>query len=296
MAFQSKNQIKSAFTMAEAILVMTILGIIATIMITTLKPAEFKEKALKTLYKKVLSEIDAATTQILINNSREGDMNQLFLDSSSGYFSFGSDWNKTQQLFKKYLSTTRQPYDSSIQMGSFSTSVQGSPTANSQTPPFHLKDGALLFLGTGEKYQVSPSASGTITVDGCEMSKSLLGIITVDINGEEEPNTPYKDQFNFPISSKGIEYEMMCQEGAAAEPAYDCELARQQSEVNLALTNPSACDIFGPSEAYCNSLGNGWFYDDPNTYKEAPAGTAWIEGCKNPCGYEMRGESCIPDI
>ncbi|MBQ4646680.1 MAG: hypothetical protein IJB79_04970, partial [Candidatus Gastranaerophilales bacterium] len=82
MGLHSKKQIKQAFTMAEAILVMTILGIIATIMITTLKPAEFKEKALKTLYKKVLSEIDTATTQILINNSREGDMNQLFLDSS----------------------------------------------------------------------------------------------------------------------------------------------------------------------------------------------------------------------
>ena len=57
---------KKAFTMAEAILVMTILGIIATIMITTLKPAEFKDKGLKILAKKVLSEIDTATTQILI--------------------------------------------------------------------------------------------------------------------------------------------------------------------------------------------------------------------------------------
>ncbi|MBQ4646794.1 MAG: hypothetical protein IJB79_05545, partial [Candidatus Gastranaerophilales bacterium] len=92
---------------------------------------------------------------------------------------------------------------------------------------FHLKDGALLFLGTGEKYQVSPSSSGTITVDGCEMSKSLLGIITVDINGEEEPNTPYKDQFNFPISSKGIEYEMMCQEAESSEYAGVPQSCRQ---------------------------------------------------------------------
>ena len=265
MGLHSKKQIKLAFTMAEAILVMTILGIIATIMITTLKPAEFKEKALKTLYKKVLSEIDTATTQILINNSREGDMNQLFLDSSSGYFSFGSDWNKTQQLFKKYLSTTRQPYDSSIQMGSFSTSVQGSPTANSQTPPFHLKDGALLFLGTGEKYQVSPSSSGTITVDGCEMSKSLLGIITVDINGEEEPNTPYKDQFNFPISSKGIEYEMMCQEADANAPAYDCAevSAFYSSYTGLAFS--------------CDSFGSGWAYQDNGEHGQ----------CNHPCGFTI---------
>ncbi|MBQ4645708.1 MAG: hypothetical protein IJB79_00005, partial [Candidatus Gastranaerophilales bacterium] len=218
-------------------------------------------------------------------------------------FSFGSDWNKTQQLFKKYLSTTRQPYDSSIQMGSFSTSVQDSPTANSQTPPFHLKDGALLFLGTGEKYQVSPSASGTITVDGCEMSKSLLGIITVDINGEDEPNTPYKDQFNFPISSKGIEYEMMCQEAQVAqEELSDCALAQQQA-ANFSL---SVCggspDI---SSEYCESLGNAWTYkpslcecdgDGVHTLEECSytentgktcGGTIEYPYCANPCGYKI---------
>ncbi|MBQ3102394.1 MAG: hypothetical protein IJB79_05570, partial [Candidatus Gastranaerophilales bacterium] len=152
------------------------------------------------------------------------------------------------------------------------------PTANSQTPPFHLKDGALLFLGTGEKYQVSPSSSGTITVDGCEMSKSLLGIITVDINGEEEPNTPYKDQFNFPISSKGIEYEMMCQEGAAAEPAYDCALAQQQFA--------SHCNPYkiADSTAECNALGNGWYYDWPS---------GGLPTCYSPCGFVIEmGLSC----
>ena len=283
MAFQSKKQIKLAFTMAEAILVMTILGIIATIMITTLKPAEFKEKALKTLYKKVLSEIDAATTQILINNSREGDMNQLFLDSSSGYFPFGSDWNKTQQLFKKYLSTTRQPYDSSIQMGSFSTSVQGSPTANSQTPPFHLKDGALLFLGTGEKYQVSPSSSGTITVDGCEMSKSLLGIITVDINGEEEPNTPYKDQFNFPISSKGIEYEMMCQEAQVAQEEFDSSYYSAICNENLGET----INWFAANEKGCCAVINAvcYYYEAESNLTGADLGysehDAVVECCQS---------------
>ena len=41
-----------AFTMAEAIIVMTILGIIATIMITNLKPSEFRDKALLTQAKK----------------------------------------------------------------------------------------------------------------------------------------------------------------------------------------------------------------------------------------------------
>ncbi|MBQ4646153.1 MAG: hypothetical protein IJB79_02275, partial [Candidatus Gastranaerophilales bacterium] len=115
----------------------------------------------------------------------------------------------------------------------------------------------LLFLGTGEKYQVSPSSSGTITVDGCEMSKSLLGIITVDINGEEEPNTPYKDQFNFPISSKGIEYEMMCQEGSAGEEKEDitCEEAYAIEQQYCEKINY----YIGPD--FCTSLPGQWVYE-----------------------------------
>ena len=47
-----------AFTMAEAIIVMTILGIIATIMITNLKPTEFRDKGLEVLAKKIINQID----------------------------------------------------------------------------------------------------------------------------------------------------------------------------------------------------------------------------------------------
>ena len=71
------SKYNKAFTMAEAILVMTILGIIATIMISTLKPAEFKEKGLKTLAKNVFSEIDSTMTQILVNDTKSNNLNSL---------------------------------------------------------------------------------------------------------------------------------------------------------------------------------------------------------------------------
>ncbi|MBQ4645741.1 MAG: hypothetical protein IJB79_00170, partial [Candidatus Gastranaerophilales bacterium] len=119
---------------------------------------------------------------------------------------------------------------------------------------------------------VSPSSSGTITVDGCEMSKSLLGIITVDINGEEEPNTPYKDQFNFPISSKGIEYEMMCQEGSAEEEKEDitCEEAYA-----IQLQNCEKISEFVTPE-FCATLPGVWVYERGYT------------SCRNPskCGLD----------
>ena len=60
-------RLNKAFTMAEAIIVMTILGIIATIMITNLKPSEFRDKGLQILAKKVLMQLDTATQQIMIN-------------------------------------------------------------------------------------------------------------------------------------------------------------------------------------------------------------------------------------
>ena len=47
--------------MAKTILVMTILGIIATVMITVMKPVQYKERALKIKTAKVINDIDRAT-------------------------------------------------------------------------------------------------------------------------------------------------------------------------------------------------------------------------------------------
>ena len=95
-----QKKAKKAFTMAEAILVMTILGIIASIMITTIKPAKFKEEGLKTLAKKVLSGIDTATSQILINDSKLGTFNTL-VTSTGGSTEFSTSSAATMVYYKK---------------------------------------------------------------------------------------------------------------------------------------------------------------------------------------------------
>ena len=46
-------RLKKAFTLAEAILTMTILGIIAATMVTTLRPAQYKQQGLDVLKKKI---------------------------------------------------------------------------------------------------------------------------------------------------------------------------------------------------------------------------------------------------
>ena len=179
---------KQAFTMAEAILVMTILGIIATIMITTLKPAEFKDKGLKIMAKKVLSEIDTATTQILINNSQNGTMSTLYNPSNSTIYQFKDNAHLTGVLYKKYLTATRQATNGTY--------------CSTGTNSFFLKDGACMGIKSGNaNYNTWFPGENNFTA-----IKPTQGAIYVDINGDEEPNIEGKDRFVFPIDDQGIQY------------------------------------------------------------------------------------------
>ena len=199
-------KIKKAFTMAEAILVMTILGIIATIMITTLKPAKFKEEALRTLGRKVMSEVDTAVSQIMINDSQDGKMNQLLTGTPGDTpysFSDNAKAANLEKLFKKYLTTTRTAVSA--------TSFCGA-TASSTTFSFVLKDGACLGVKMGPSEYTSqfPGETGStaIAADSTDGTATLLGSLYMDSNGDDEPNVFGKDRFAFPIAVSGIYYEL----------------------------------------------------------------------------------------
>ena len=191
---------KKAFTMAEAILVMTILGIIAAVMITTLKPAEFKEKSLKVLAKKVLSEIDTATTQILVNDSKLGTMSSL-AESNGAQFTFKGNADKVLNLYKKYLTTIRTtvPATSFCVTGKTETS-----DPNRNATAVYLKDGACMGIYAAQITDPSPTIfPGEKTPTGVTTSQ---GLIIFDTNGEEEPNIVGQDRFILPIAEQGIAY------------------------------------------------------------------------------------------
>ena len=191
--------LKKAFTMAEAILVMTILGIIATIMITTLKPAEFKDKGLKVLAKKVLSEIDTATTQILTNDTRLGKFDQLVVDSTVTT-AFATDGGNTLNYYKKYLTTIRGAVPDT------SCCVTGG--ANLAANAIYLKDGACLGIKATTDY--ANSSFNTIfpgELNAQATNKVTQGLIIFDTNGTDEPNTLGKDCFILPVGTDGIMYD-----------------------------------------------------------------------------------------
>ena len=186
-----------AFTMAEAIIVMTILGIIATIMITNLKPSEFRDKGLQVMAKKVLQQLDTATQQIMINNTQNGKLTTIYSPDKSTTYSINKNdnatfSNHTINLYKKYLSFTRKPCNTS------------SCTCNHYGHrKFYLKDGACAAIYYGEANQCTTFPGET----ACSWSVNVLGGVYFDVNGEEEPNMIGKDQFMVPLNADGIFYD-----------------------------------------------------------------------------------------
>ena len=202
---KAESNFKKAFTMAEAILVMTILGIIATIMITTIKPAEFKKQGFRTLSKKVLSGIDTATTQIIINDTKLGTFDSL-IKSDGTSTSFSADPSATLEYYKKYLTTIRTEVpDTSFCKKGPETGVFTNVAA------VYLKDGACIgIVADATTYNSETGYAKTIFPGETTpaVTKNITqGLILFDINGEEEPNTIGEDGFVLPVGTAGIMYD-----------------------------------------------------------------------------------------
>ena len=195
---------KNAFTMAEIILVMLIIGIISTIMVTTLKPQSYKDIGLAIQARKVASEIDGATSRILMNDTRSGNFNVLIdIDNSTSFKTTEAGYGKNlAKLYKKYLVATRtqcNAWDAQNKIGCpcYYPGFSGASA-------FYLKDGSCMAVATGrlEVDTIFPGEDEYIT------ATANNGAIFIDINGADTPNTLGKDQFILPIGEVGIDYEL----------------------------------------------------------------------------------------
>jgi len=193
-------KLTKAFTMAEAIIVMTILGIIATIMITNLKPAEFRDKGLQVLAKKTLMQLDTATQQIMVNNTQNGKLSTIYAPGSTNQFSYSATANQTDlfNLYKKYLVTTRKECTNSTDCGACG-SVTGAKA--------YLKDGACIAINQATANANTILPGEATIVPAANLTGPVLGFIFMDVNGLDEPNVWGKDQFQVPVNADGIFFD-----------------------------------------------------------------------------------------
>ncbi len=164
-------KLKKAFTLAEAILTMTILGIIAAVMITTLKPQQYKGQGLLALKQRIYTELDDVTQTILVECCDK-------MSLASIYGSNTTDCSRTQttRAFDNYAAYKYIRY----MKGAKSTSSCPKVTVNSRTyyqaGGIKLKNGACIWV------------TGITTGETDYDATNNIGKILIDVNGDDGPN------------------------------------------------------------------------------------------------------------
>ena len=164
---------KKAFTLAEAVLTMTILGILAAATITTLKPNQYRQQAFTTLKRKVYANIDDVTQTVLTDCTNSLNLGAIFTScnrSATTSHAFGTAENAIYALFMRGAT------------GAVST-ANGKCAAQTNYTSLALRNGVCLYFKATE--------------------------ILVDVNGAEGPNTDGQDKFTVSISNtEGVSSDM----------------------------------------------------------------------------------------
>ena len=189
--------LKKAFTMAEALLVMIVMGIVGVVALSTIKPQKMKEEAMMALANKMLAEIDEATQQIILNNTPSGYLTKIYVPgSTTNTFKFSSNCAYVEQLYRKYLTPMRKKVANAQKNNWYGISYSNY---------FYLKNGGIVTFScasTGNYVTFFPEEQ-TYTY----VSNDFYGRIMFDVNSEEQPNDLGKDVFAIPIGKKGILYK-----------------------------------------------------------------------------------------
>lgn len=200
-----KNK-KQAFTLAEVLITLTIIGVVAAFTIPALIN-NTNEKELINAAKKNYSALNQAINMIRVNND----------DSIIGIF---TNKNVMRDEFAKYLSVAQKCdnatngcwktpfYDlAGNQVTYFYWLYYDGDTGQGGTTPsgLILNDGTLLAFATGSTGTTSSvdcnlGAPSGFTPDDTD---DICGAVYIDVNGFKSPNTQGKDIFMFHITKRG---------------------------------------------------------------------------------------------
>ena len=203
---------KTAFTFAEAMLVVSILGILIVLSVSAIKLYNPAEKGYETMSVKMAENIEAATLHILLNNSVYDDF--LRIKDKEGYFSIEDKdiTKRMSDLYSNYLSDITYGIDLSTEYFSneildYDRTSVGEKLKDTYSDFFFFLDGTLVgfrFYNSckaAEKNANPPHSKGRYSVD------EVCGSVFFDVNSFKEPNKLGSDQYILPIYKRGIKYD-----------------------------------------------------------------------------------------
>ena len=219
---------KIGFSMAEAIIVMIMLGVIAALTIPTILGVDSTEKSNAAMARKIQASFEQAFAEMILLDSPLDDLK--LLKDDLGKFSI-EDANIDKRfiaLFKKYIpdigniinlanKNEKAYFDSNIKFyGRTDSAFKLGETYNNF---YFINNGCLL----GFKFYQSCDATETIAnyPERTRVSSvdKICASIFLDINGYKKPNKLGSDQYIFPIDRRGIKY--MTEEEVVPEATTD---------------------------------------------------------------------------
>ena len=202
---------KTAFSMAELLIALTVLGVIAAVMMGIVKSSSQVGKSMVILSKKTLNNLENAMNNIVVTHVAADDFTKLKDDY--GYFSIKDEDSTSRMtgLFKKYLLIIDKEVDTSKEYFSnniidYNGSSLGINLKDTYSNFFYMYNGTL--VGMRLYGSCDAEEENAITPDSKEIYKvnNICGSIFYDVNGRAKPNKLGLDQYIIPFSKDGIRY------------------------------------------------------------------------------------------
>ena len=214
-AKQNLNKLKlsMAFTLAEVLITLTIIGVVSSIIIPTIK-LKCQEAITISKLSKVYAQFDSSFNSAV---AQFGPPNVWGLEAS--YYDKEEKITKTPggEKFFSLLSSGLKAEKIDMRNETMPSHYMNHTTPNNvaEMSNFRLPDGTIIFHAWIQNKQCNHNTNGKGKNN--QFLSSLCGDFKIDLNGKRQPNMLGIDQFSFRISKRGIIPTGLPDDGRALE-------------------------------------------------------------------------------
>lgn len=186
---------KTAFTLAEVLITLAIIGIVAAITIPILF-ANYQKQQWVTQLQKSYTTFNQALVQIASDYGCAGNL------ACTGLFDTGTTIDIFGDQIVKYFKVVKNCQTSGVSLGCWSNSSSTNYDGSGTRYDYDSSSGRYKFVGAdGATYYMATYASGCSTSRGTNSMSQVCAWLWVDVNGMKPPNNQGRDIFEFYITN-----------------------------------------------------------------------------------------------
>ena len=205
---------KKAFTLAEIILVLIIMGILVLVILQTVKPNTYDDKTNTAHAQKIYATLDNAAAQIIANERVQCPEGRFMVRPAGGSWEFvtkktngtdNADAAALVSLFGKYIKYEIDSLNFCDYTTACNSDIEGAKVVGGAYIGFtvysDITDCPAYYVPGDNVQHPAP----TMFEGGSMVNKKCWGEVRVDVNGIKGPDIVGNDVFTFGLGELGIE-------------------------------------------------------------------------------------------